>query len=144
MYTNVYREKMVEREQTMSISGRIPIILFSELCTEINHTHQTRSEFIKEAIEEKLLNENKEVLEAEIRYMEKKLEALRSKKEQIKVKKKDMNKIPSGEIPFLKETKKVLEQDPLFLKGRISLYKNKFKKNYRISEQEFLELVESV
>ena len=75
---------MTEKEQTMNMGTRIPVTLFAEVCNEINDTNQTKSEFVKEAIEEKLLNDNKELLEAEIKYMEKKIEILKVKKNQIK------------------------------------------------------------
>ena len=45
---------MTEKEQTMNMGTRIPVTLFAEVCNEINDTNQTKSEFVKEAIEEKL------------------------------------------------------------------------------------------
>ncbi len=135
---------MEEKEQTMMLGTRISIILFAELCNEIKDIGQTKSEFIKEAIEEKLLNHNKELIAAEIKYLEHKISILKAKEVQAKTKKKDMNKPSKEEIEFLKESKDILIKDPTFISGRINLYKNLFGKYYKISEQNFWELLDKV
>lgn len=135
---------MEEKEQTINIASRIPLNLFAELCNEIKDIGQTKSEFIKEAIEDKLLNYNKELIEAEIKYLEKKVSILKAKKVQAKTKKKEMDKLSESEIQFLKESKDILIKNPTFIKGRINLYKNLFGKYYKIGEQEFWELMDKV
>ena len=132
---------MDKDEQKAPVSARIPISLFANLYTELKHTGQNRSEFIQEAIEEKLTNSDKELMLAEINYMEKKIEILKNKVKTVKEKKEDMNKLSKEEIKFLKESAEKLGKDPTFTKGRINLYKNLFNKHYAISEQEFWELL---
>ena len=131
-------------EQSVPITARIPLGLFADLCSEIKDIHQTRSEFMKEAIEEKLISDNKELIESKIKYMEKEVEILKAKKDQIKERKKEVVKITQEEIDFLKETREILLKDPSFLWGRIKLYKNSFNKHYRISEENFWELLDKV
>ena len=142
MYTGDFYMKPEEKEQSVPISARVPLNLFVDIHKELKETKQTISEFLKEAAEEKLLNDNGEALDSEIKYMEKKIGVLKAKKEQIKFKEKDMDEIPSNEISFLRETKEILIESPTYIKGRINLYKNRFDKHYRISEQEFWELLE--
>ena len=144
MYTNVYtflHIKMDKDDQKAPVSARIPISLFANLYTELKYTGQNRSEFIQEAIEEKLTNSDKELMLAEIKYMEKKIEILKNKVEKFKEKKEDMNKLTEEEREFLKESAELLGKDPTFVKGRISLYKNLFNKHYPISESEFWDLL---
>lgn len=131
-------------EQKAPVSARIPLDLFSNLYTEIRKTGQNRSEFIQEAIEDKLLNDSKELIEAEIKFLEKRVEILKIKLKEAKEKKSDMNKLTDEEKDFLKESREVLGRDPTFIKGRINLYKNAFNKYYKISESEFWELMDSV
>ncbi len=132
---------MEKEENTTPITARIPLDLFAEIMSEIKDTNQTRSEFIKEAIEEKILNDNKEFMEAEIKCMEKKVEILKNKVKTFKKKKKNLNEPTAAEIDFLKQSLIILEENPHFIKGRISLYKNTFNKHMRLSEQEFWELM---
>ncbi len=135
---------MEKEEQKAPVSARIPLELFSSLYTEIKKTGQSRSEFVQEAIEEKLLNDNRELIEAEIKYLEKRTEILKVKLTQAKEKKSDMNKLSEAEIDFLKAARDVLIENPTFIKGRINLYKNTFNKYYKISEQEFWELIDRI
>lgn len=144
MYTYIYMYKMIEKDQTTPITARIPVTLFVELCNEIRETGQNKSEFVKEAVEEKLLYDNKEMLEAEIKYLEKKIVILKNKVKTFKEKKKSMKTLSPQEIEHLKRSKEVLSRDPTFIRGRINLYKNTFNKTYRISEQEFWELLDKV
>ncbi len=134
----------METEQKAPVSARIPLDLFSSLYTEIKKTGQNRSEFVQEAIEEKLLNDNKELIEAEIKFLEKRIKILKVKLIQAKEKKSDLNKLSPEETKFLQESLDVLIQNPTFIKGRINLYKNTFSKYYKISEQEFWELLDKV
>jgi len=144
VYTNVYRNKMPEKDQTTSISARVPLDLFVEIRQEINETGQTMTEFMKDAAEEKLSNVNEQMLDSEIKMLESKLEILKNKKGRVKEKKQDLKKIPEEEIPFLKETKELLFKSPEYTKGRIKLYQNRFNKHYRVSEQEFWDLLDKV
>jgi len=147
LLTTIYKGNikiMEEKEQKMMLGTRIPLELFADLLREINDSGQNKSEFVKEAIEEKLINDNKELMIAEIKYMEKKIEILKNKVNQFKEKKKQMSSLSPLEMEHLKKSKEILIKDPSFIKGRISLYKNTFNKHYRISEQEFWELLDKV
>lgn len=135
---------MEKPDQTIAINVRIPIELFAEMSKELSDIKLTRSEFVRDAIEEKLASDNRELMEQKIKYMEKELEVLKLKCNQIKTKRKEMEKIPVGEMEFLKETKILLEKDPTFLKGRIQLYKNRFNKQFRISQADFWDLLDKV
>jgi len=102
------------------------------------------NQFLTEAIRDKLSSENEAVLDAEILRVETELELLKSRKKSVREKKENLENIPKHELPFLLETKKIIERDPTYLRGRIQLYKNKFSKHFRISEQEFLILLDNV
>ena len=131
----------MDKEQTNSISARFPLSLFVEMQKELRETKQNMSEFIIEAVKDKLFNESSpELLDKEIAYHESITEHLKKKKKHHNEKKKILLKIPEREIDFLIETYKILERDPTFCEGRINLYKNKFGKQYRISSNDFFEL----
>ncbi len=132
---------MMEKEQTNPISARFPFSLFIEMQKELRETNQNMSEYIIEAVKDKLFSESSpELLDKEIAYHESIVNNLKKKKEHHKEKKTTLLKIPKGEISFLIETQKLLEENPTFCEGRISLYKNKFGKHYRISPNDFFEL----
>jgi len=135
---------MDEKNQKMVLSVRVPLTLFADMCLELEDTGQSRADFIKEAIEEKLCNDNKEILTAEIKYLEEKLAILKNKTIQVKEKEKNMKQMTEEELMFLKESKKIINENPVFLEGRINLYKNTFGKHYRISKEEFWDLMEKV
>ena len=135
---------MIEKEDSITIASRIPLSLFAEVHAELRETGQTKSEFIKEAIESKLSEDNEKMLDLEIKMLESKLEILKNKKGRTKEKKQDLKKIPGEELPFLKQTKELLFKSPEYTKGRIKLYQNKFNKHYRVSEQEFWDLLDKV
>lgn len=132
----------MEKDQSIPIAVRIPLTMFQEIQLEISDTKQNLSEWFKEAIEEKLYNENKGRLKIQQEYHESIANVYRKKIELFDIKKKQLYEIPKDEVNWLIETKKILFERPEFLKGKISLYKNKFFKNYRISEQEFYELMD--
>ncbi len=131
----------MEKEQTSNIGTRIPQSIFGDIIQEINGTDMNLSKWLREAVEEKLTNDNKEKLDIEIKYHEDILNSLKKRKDLFKEKEKDFSKIPAGEVSFLLETGKILEKDFSFIKGRINLYKNRFNKSYRISEQDFMKLI---
>lgn len=131
----------MEKEQTNPISARFPLSLFVEMQKELRETTQNMSEYIIEAVKEKLFSESSaELLDKEIAYHESIVNNLKKKKEHHNEKKQILLKIPKIEIPFLIETQKLLEENPTFCEGRINLYKNKFGKHYRISPNDFFEL----
>jgi len=130
-------------EPTTIVSARISQTLLLEIHQEIRETGKKLNEFITEAIEEKLLSDNSDFLKAEINKRGRELDVLKKRLETISEKKKNINHIPSQEISFLIETKRIIERDPTFLSGRIRLYKNRFAKHYRMSEQEFLTLLDN-
>lgn len=148
MNTNVYTTlhiKMSQNEQKAPVSARVPLELFADLYTELKYTGQNRSQFIQEAIEEKLLNCNKELIEAEVKYLEKKIKILKKRAEQIKTKKQKIKEQSKEEINFLKESREILGKNPNFIKGRIKLYKNLFNAyELRITEQDFWEMLDKV
>ncbi len=132
---------MMEDEQTTPISARISLTLLSEIHKEIKDTGKSRSDFVEDAIKEKLFGESSsELLEKEIAYHESIVNNLKKKKQQHKEKEKVLSKIPEREISFLLETSKLLEENPTYCEGRINLYRNKFGKHYRISPNDFFEL----
>jgi len=133
----------MDSEPTAIIHARISQSIFAEICSEINGSKRSLSDWLKEAVDEKLLSENKDKLEREIAIKEEELQILKKKKELFREKEKDIQKISDTEISFLLETKRVVEQDFTFIKGRINLYRNKFGKAYKISEQEFMQLLNS-
>ena len=127
-------------ELTTTIGTRINLELLGDINLELKRTGKKMAQWIKEAVEEKLQNDNSEVLEAEIQFVKSKLSLLEKRKLSIKDKVDNLKQIPSSEIPFLLQTKKLLISDPTFIKGRINLYKNKFSKTYKISDQDFYDL----
>ena len=61
----------MEDEQTTPISARISLTLLSEIHKEIKDTGKSRSDFVEDAIKEKLFGESSsELLEKEIAYHE--------------------------------------------------------------------------
>ncbi len=130
-------------ELTTTIGTRINLNLLGEINQELKRTGKRMAAWIKEAVEEKLQNDNKEILDAEIKFLESKLGLLQKRKISMKEKEEDINKIPESEIPFLIQSKQILERDPIFVKGRIAKYKNDYHKTYKISEQDFYELMEN-
>ena len=141
MYTNVYNNKM-EKEATTSISARIPTLEFHEIMMEIRDTKKTISEWIQEAINEKLNNESEHMTELNLQYHKSIIESLEQKKENSAQKKQDLIKLPLNEMVHLKNDKKFLFENPHFITGRISKYRNEFRKKYRISEQDYYQLMD--
>lgn len=134
---------MPEDNQTTPMSVRVKVSTLLEMNKEIEGTNKTLPDFVREAIEEKLTNDNKEILEQELKKAEWIVKALKNKKKNFVEKEKIIQRIPEKEISFFLDTKKVIEQNPQFIQGRINLYKNKFNKNHlRISIQEFLQMIE--
>jgi len=132
----------MEKEQTTPISARIPLSLLAEIHKELEETNQNMSDFIEKAIKDRLFNYcNQELLDSEIAYHKQIIQNLERKKEESEEKEKTLLKIPKSEIQFLLKTKKIIEDNPLYCIGRINLYKNKFNKHYRISEQDFFKLL---
>lgn len=130
-------------EITTTVGTRINLDLLGDINLELKKTGKKMAQWIKEAIEEKLQNDNAEILDAEIEFLQKKLELLLKRKLLIKDKVKNIKNVPENEIKFLIETKKIIDKDYSYLPGRIRLYKNQFRKNYKISEQEFLEMLDN-
>lgn len=131
------------QELTAPVAARIPLSLLADIHNELQESNKNMSQFIQEALEEKLTNNNKEFLDAEILKKETELKILREKRETVAQIKKDIFQVPKEEIPFLLETKKIVDRDPTFITGRIQLYKNKFRKRHRISEQDFLLMMDN-
>jgi len=131
----------MKEEQTTSISTRIPLNLLTEIHMELKNTDKSRSQFVAEAIKDKLFSESsEELINKEIALYEAKINNLKQKLEHHKQKEKTFLKIPEKEVSFLIETKKILEQNPTFAMGRVSLYKNKFGKHYRMSPDDLFRL----
>ncbi len=131
----------MEDNFTQPVSTRVSQEVVGMIIQEINGTKKSMAEWVREAIEEKLTNDNKDKIDQEIKHHEEALESLRKKKESFTEKEKTFSKIPEKEISFLIETKKIIDEDFTFIQGRINLYKNKFHKGFKISEQDFIELL---
>lgn len=130
-------------EITTTVGTRINLSLLSEIHHELQKSGKKISFWIKEAIEEKLQNDNSELLNARINYLKAELKILENKSNETKQKKKDISSINEEEMPFLLWSKKLLEINPNLIKGKIKDYKNRFSKNYRITIQDFYELVQN-
>jgi len=134
---------MIENEQTTPISARVPLTLLAEIHKELKESGINMNEFLNGAIKDKLYNSiNIELINKEIAYHKEIVKNLESKKKENADKEKVFDKIPQKDMPFLLETKKLLDKDPTYILGRINLYKNKFGKQFKISPEEFFKLLD--
>jgi len=126
------------KNQTLPISTRVTL----EELAAIKMSGETVADFLKNAIEEKLVMENADFVYKKLQDLENDKKVLLLKKGLIDKKAQNFKKIPNKEIGWLIETKKILEKQPLFIDGRISLYLNIFKKPYKLSKPEFFKLIQ--
>ena len=101
-----------------------------------------KSEFIREAVFEKLQRENGGYLKKQEKELLESLEQNRKQQELLGKKKTDRKKIPKKELLWLLETKEMIERSPEFVDGRLNLYTNKFPKPYKTTKQDLFKLME--
>ncbi len=126
------------KEKTQTVSTRLTV----EQVNFILNSKENVGDFVRNAIIDKLESESLDFVNKNIQELEEEKKLLLLKKKLIEKKHKELKEIPSKEIHFLLETKKILEQQPHFTKGRINLYIKTFQKPYKISEPEFFSLLE--
>jgi|TARA_Y100000310_G_scaffold195295_1_gene195291 hypothetical protein len=97
------------------------------------------SEWVRNKINEELLSLGE--INDTLKDLNERMEYYNKLKEIAKLKDEDRNKVPPEEMGFLIETKKVLDQSPHFVEGRINLYINRFKKPYKLNKAEFFKLL---
>lgn len=101
-----------------------------------------RSDFIRQAIQEKLEKEDDDFINKQIRIKKEELERLETYKKLMKEKELIKSNIPKGELPWLIETKKMIQNRPEYINGRLRLYLKQFSKSYKLTKKEFLELLQ--
>lgn len=103
--------------------------------------HLKQSDVIRLAIEEFLKNNNPSFLDKKIEECKGLLTKLNETKQLIKLKEKNLIKLPSKEIEFLLESKDKIEEKPSLIQGRIESYITLFKKPFKITESDFFKLI---
>lgn len=129
---------MLDNKQDFPISIRIS----SDLLIGIRQSGQTNSDFIREAIQEKLEKENLDIINEEIEGRQREIKNLEKRKKLLVQKQKETKDISMEEIAFLLEAKEKISKNPLFLDGQHSRYCNLFPKPYKISKQDFIKLLD--
>lgn len=108
----------------------------------ISKSGQNKTDFIREAINEKIVREDKEFLNKQIRIKKEEIEKLENFKKIIQEKEEHKANIPSNELTWLLKTREIILQRPEFVVGRLKLYLNTFPKTFKVSQKEFLELLQ--
>jgi hypothetical protein len=128
-----------------NLNNNINVRVSTEEMFELNliaqNTNTSISEIVREAIKERIEN-NPIFLVKKEKELKEYLEKI---KEQIKVneiKTKELKKIPRKEKDFLIKSKEILEKNPQYLSGQISLYLSEFKKPYKINSIEYFKLLQ--
>lgn len=124
---------------SVRISADVAVMMSNYL----NRNNLEQPAFIRKAIVEKLEKEDKKFLDIEIKKHEECIESLKKGREILKLKEKALEKLPQKEREFLLHAAERLEKRPQFVDGLTDHYKNKFKKHYPISTQEFYKLMEA-
>ena len=97
------------------------------------------SNFVREAIDEKLTKDNPEYLSQKEKELVLEIEKIRKQKKFLRNRKKE--KISEEEKKFLTESKEIISKNPAYIEGRLKKYINDFNKS-KISKQEFSKLIE--
>ena len=101
-----------------------------------------KSEYIRQAIEEKLINDNPKLLKKRKKELQEELEKIEKQEEIFKQKNNESTNLTDNEIKFLIESKEKVERNPNFLDGRINLFINDFGKTYKLSRKDFYKLMD--
>ena len=101
-----------------------------------------RSDFVRQAIAEKVERENEKFLLKRKRELQEELESIYEIEKSIHQKNEDKAKLSDKEILFFLESDKILAQRPEVIDFRIRLYIQEFRKTYNLSKGDFYSLIE--
>ena len=132
----------LKENNDVPVSSRLPPELGLRLVSRCNDQEIDKSVFIREAIDEKLEREDIDYLEEKEKKLIKELEKLQVHKKILGQKRDESVNLSSEEISELMDAKNSIQDNPMFLEGRISRFRNIFTKPYQISRPEFFKLIE--
>ena len=101
-----------------------------------------KSQYIRKAIEEKLLNDNPKLLKKRRKELQEEIEKIDKQIKLFEQKKQESTNLTEKETQFLIESKQKIERNPNFLDGQISLFLNNFGKPCKISRKDFYKLMD--
>lgn len=112
-----------------------------DLILSAKNSGSTISDYIREAVREKMSRENGSYLEKRKKELLQELEEIKQQQNLLDKKDEEKKNLPEIEINFLIEAKRRIERNPQFLEGLINKYMNEFGKVYKVSRKDFYELI---
>ncbi len=140
-------KKMEDNEDNLrnnSIQARLTNDEILEINLFCKNTGMKRSNFLRDAIKEKLQNDNPKYLTKRKKELQEELERIKKQEKFFEQKTQESTNFTKAEIQFLIESKEKIEKNPNFLDGCINKFINDFGKPYKISRNDFYKLMDEV